>query len=562
MAIASSPACAISTRPRRCAMRQRRMACPSTSSNSTSRRRHRATAPLHARLRPDRSTVLVNNAGIGGATPLELTPEAEHRQMFETNYFGAVRCIQAVLPGMRERRSGAIVNITSIAGLIATPNQVAYSASKWALECLGEALAHEVYRFGVRVVNVEPGVIMTSIFENSQGATRYDKTSPYQPIMRRNGKLFAAGFRDATQPDVVAARDLRRDHDTRLSTALARRQGRGRSREGASADHRRRVGAHGRRRQRSGVQRLVLRTLRRQALTEVAGGGFEQYGCRHQWRGRMDPAERDQQRRTRCELQRLRRSLQRAARLRNCPRRARSQTAFERRVHRKGVRHQEPLCLHKGRHPRHRMYASAHSAARRRRTFAPGRDGVARGSPRADRGKQDAGRHRHGDRLVRIHRACLSRDRDRSTGGARHRRLRFRHARRVFGRDLRTATRARRARRGQRARRARDQSGTHVAAGELLRSRQPLHLRRRQHGSGARTGIHRDCAARVSRARQQGGHAVLEQHPFELRLSRARRRRRRVRRRRGCSTRTVAKCSRKSARWRRRTSKRRSQRSD
>ncbi len=148
--------------------------------------------------------VLINNAGIGGASPLELTPEAEHRQMFETNYFGAVRCIQAVMPGMRERRSGAIVNITSIAGLVATPNQVAYSASKWALECLGEALAHELYRFNVRVVNVEPGVIMTSIFENSKETTRYDKTSPYQPIMRRNGKLFAAGFRDATQPEVVA----------------------------------------------------------------------------------------------------------------------------------------------------------------------------------------------------------------------------------------------------------------------------------------------------------------------------------------------------------------------
>lgn len=148
--------------------------------------------------------VLINNAGIGGASPLELTPEAEHRQMFETNYFGAVRCIQAAMPGMRQRRSGAIVNITSIAGLVATPNQVAYSASKWALECLGEALAHELYRFNVRVVNVEPGVIMTSIFENSKETTRYDKTSPYQPIMRRNGKLFAAGFRDATQPDVVA----------------------------------------------------------------------------------------------------------------------------------------------------------------------------------------------------------------------------------------------------------------------------------------------------------------------------------------------------------------------
>ena len=148
--------------------------------------------------------VLVNNAGIGGAAPLELTPEDEHRRMFDTNYFGAIRCIQAVLPAMRAERRGTIVNVTSIAGLVATPNQIAYSASKWALECAGEALAHEVRRFGIRVVNVEPGVVMTNIFENSAEATRYDKTSPYQPIMRRNGKVFAAGFRDPLQPDAVA----------------------------------------------------------------------------------------------------------------------------------------------------------------------------------------------------------------------------------------------------------------------------------------------------------------------------------------------------------------------
>src|SRR6185312_16005108 len=84
--------------------------------------------------------VLVNNAGIGGATPLELTPEDEHRRMFETNYFGAIRCIQKVLPSMRERRRGAIVNITSLAGLVPIPNQVPYSASKWALEAAAEAL--------------------------------------------------------------------------------------------------------------------------------------------------------------------------------------------------------------------------------------------------------------------------------------------------------------------------------------------------------------------------------------------------------------------------------------
>jgi NAD(P)-dependent dehydrogenase (short-subunit alcohol dehydrogenase family) len=149
--------------------------------------------------------VLVNNAGIGGASPLEITPEDEHRSMFETNYFGSVRCIQAVLPSMRERRHGAIVNVTSMAGRWATPNQIAYSASKWALECLGEALAHEVRRFGIRVVNIEPGVIMTNIFQNSSEATRYDKTSPYHQVMRRNGKVFAAGFRAGAQPDKVAA---------------------------------------------------------------------------------------------------------------------------------------------------------------------------------------------------------------------------------------------------------------------------------------------------------------------------------------------------------------------
>src|SRR5213594_4693519 len=148
--------------------------------------------------------VLVNNAGIGGATPLELTPEDEHRRMFETNYFGAIRCIQAVLPAMRERRRGTIVNVTSIAGRVATPNQIPYSASKWALECAGEALAHEMVRFGIRVVHVEPGVVQTHIFENSAEATRYDKTSPYQPIMRRNGKFYSAGFRDPALPEQVA----------------------------------------------------------------------------------------------------------------------------------------------------------------------------------------------------------------------------------------------------------------------------------------------------------------------------------------------------------------------
>ncbi len=148
--------------------------------------------------------VLVNNAGIGGATPLELTPEDEHRAMFEANYWGPIRMIRAVLSSMRERGAGCIVNVTSIAGRIATPNQIAYSASKFALAAASEALAHEVAAFGVRVAIIEPGVIQTAIFENSAGATRYDKSSPYRQIMRRNGKLFAAGFRNPGRAETVA----------------------------------------------------------------------------------------------------------------------------------------------------------------------------------------------------------------------------------------------------------------------------------------------------------------------------------------------------------------------
>ena len=105
---------------------------------------------------------------------------------------------------MRERGAGDIVNISSIVGIMATPNQIAYSASKWAVEGATEALAHEVYRFGIRVYCVEPGVVATSIFDNSASATRYDKTSPYQPIMRRNGKLYAAGFLAPAVPQQVA----------------------------------------------------------------------------------------------------------------------------------------------------------------------------------------------------------------------------------------------------------------------------------------------------------------------------------------------------------------------
>ena len=102
-----------------------------------------------------RIDVLVNNAGIAVTGPVEELPLTEFRQVMETNYFGALRCIQAVVPGMRERRSGHVVNVSSIQGRLCIPSYTAYAASKWALEAASEALAQEVKSFGIKVSIVE-----------------------------------------------------------------------------------------------------------------------------------------------------------------------------------------------------------------------------------------------------------------------------------------------------------------------------------------------------------------------------------------------------------------------
>ncbi len=108
--------------------------------------------------------VLVNNAGYSIVGALEETSEAELRAAFETMFFGAVALTQAVLPALRERRSGTVVQITSVGGLITAPGFGAYCAVKHALEAVSEALASEVAPFGVRVLIVEPGAFRTRLF--------------------------------------------------------------------------------------------------------------------------------------------------------------------------------------------------------------------------------------------------------------------------------------------------------------------------------------------------------------------------------------------------------------
>jgi NAD(P)-dependent dehydrogenase (short-subunit alcohol dehydrogenase family) len=144
--------------------------------------------------------VLINNAGIERVGSVEELPLAEFRAVMETNYFGVIRCVQAVLPAMRERRSGSIVNVGSIAGRIAVSPQAPYTASKFALEALSECLAQEVKPFNIRVALVEPGIIDTPM---ARRISVPQVPSPY-PQQRRMAGLFVASLKHPVPPSLVA----------------------------------------------------------------------------------------------------------------------------------------------------------------------------------------------------------------------------------------------------------------------------------------------------------------------------------------------------------------------
>lgn len=144
--------------------------------------------------------VLVNNAGLERLGAVEEAPLGDFRACMETNYFGPIRCIQAVVGSMRQRGSGMIINISSVAGKICMSPMSPYSASKFALEALSEALAQELRPFGVRVAIVEPGIIDTRMARNVER----QKLSSIYPHAGRCSALFAGTFAaGAAQPDIV-----------------------------------------------------------------------------------------------------------------------------------------------------------------------------------------------------------------------------------------------------------------------------------------------------------------------------------------------------------------------
>ena len=163
-----------------------------------------------------RIDVLVNNAGISHSGPIEETPLETVRGLLETNYLGVVRALQAVLPLMRRQGFGTIVNVGSAGGKIAIPFQAHYSASKFALEGLTEALRQELHGSGIRVLLIEPGDVQTEIWDRSQHLLEED--SPYLDALVRFHTVKKKGMGDAADsPARVATRiaDII-DSDTRV----------------------------------------------------------------------------------------------------------------------------------------------------------------------------------------------------------------------------------------------------------------------------------------------------------------------------------------------------------
>ena len=147
--------------------------------------------------------VLVNNAGIGGNGVVEESTSQMYHDAFNVNVVGAIRCTQQVLPNMRERKSGTIVNITSVVGKFAAIAQAPYVASKWAFEGVSEELAQELAPFGIRVVIIEPGVTKSSIFAKNIDAP--NQSGAYDAHYRRMFAFYAAGITNATPAEEVGA---------------------------------------------------------------------------------------------------------------------------------------------------------------------------------------------------------------------------------------------------------------------------------------------------------------------------------------------------------------------
>lgn len=158
--------------------------------------------------------VLVNNAGYGHFGTAEETPVADFRAQFEVNLFGAISLTQKVLPPMRERGSGRIVNMGSVAGRMGLPGSPAYISSKFALEGLTECMRYELSPFSIQTTIIEPGVVKTPFFKSMK------VTEPEHPEYQKMMDQIMSGLQMmvnmGTEPDVVAGVVIKALNDTEM----------------------------------------------------------------------------------------------------------------------------------------------------------------------------------------------------------------------------------------------------------------------------------------------------------------------------------------------------------
>lgn len=153
-----------------------------------------------------RIDVLVNNAGYDMHGAVEDLSIDEIKTQFETNFFGAVRLMKAVLPLMRKQRSGIIVNVSSIGGRIGVPLNSAYTSSKFALEGFSESMKYELEGLGIRVILIEPGAVKTNFLENikwAQEAMKLD--SPYAELSKKISEGVRESFKQASSSPLQVA---------------------------------------------------------------------------------------------------------------------------------------------------------------------------------------------------------------------------------------------------------------------------------------------------------------------------------------------------------------------
>ena len=157
--------------------------------------------------RHQRIDVLVNNAGYEHNGAVEDLSIAEIKTQFETNFFGAVRVMKAVLPMMRKQRNGTIVNVSSIGGTIGVPLNSAYVGSKFALEGYSESMKYELEGFGIKVILIEPGAVKTNFLDNAkQAQTGMNPDSPYAEFSKKVSEGVREKFKEAnsSSPKQVA----------------------------------------------------------------------------------------------------------------------------------------------------------------------------------------------------------------------------------------------------------------------------------------------------------------------------------------------------------------------